>query len=73
MGIVDKCPDVMTVASSSTLFGTFQSALLAIVIERDSAAWRLEFDMALLVIVLTVTNLARLYHTYHCFVVLRTV
>ncbi|XP_076884789.1 WAT1-related protein At1g70260-like [Bidens hawaiensis] len=53
VGIVEKCPDVMTVASSSTLLGTFQSALLAIVTERDPTAWRLEFDMALLVIVLT--------------------
>lgn len=66
MGIVEKCPDVMTVASSSTLFGTFQSALLAIVIEADPIAWRLEFDMALLVIVLTVSNLARLYLIIVC-------
>ncbi|KAI3817563.1 hypothetical protein L1987_11358 [Smallanthus sonchifolius] len=50
---VEKCPDVMTVVSSSSLFGTFQSALLALVIERDPIAWRLQFDMGLLVIVLT--------------------
>ncbi|KAK9063438.1 hypothetical protein SSX86_017308 [Deinandra increscens subsp. villosa] len=50
---VEKCPDVMTVASSSSLFGTFQSALLAIIVERDPVAWRLQFDMGLLVIVLT--------------------
>ncbi|KAI3730934.1 hypothetical protein L1987_62115 [Smallanthus sonchifolius] len=53
VGTVEKCPDLMTVASSSSLFGTFQSALLALVIERDPIAWRLQFDMGLLVIVLT--------------------
>ncbi|KAK1415715.1 hypothetical protein QVD17_31500 [Tagetes erecta] len=53
VGAVEKCPDVMTVASCSTLFGTFQSALLAIVVERDPMAWRLQLDMGLLVIVLT--------------------
>ncbi|KAL8218931.1 hypothetical protein R6Q57_022304 [Mikania cordata] len=51
---LEKCPDAMTVASSCSLFGTFQSALVAIIIERDRpAAWRLQFDMGLLVIVLT--------------------
>ncbi|KAJ0895824.1 putative EamA domain-containing protein [Helianthus annuus] len=53
VGTIEKCPEVMTVASSSTLFGTFQSALLALIIERDPIAWRLQFDMGLLVIVLT--------------------
>ncbi|KAD2803915.1 hypothetical protein E3N88_37292 [Mikania micrantha] len=54
VGTLEKCPDSMTVASSCSLFGTFQSALVAIVIERDRpAAWRLHFDMGLLVIVLT--------------------
>ncbi|XP_076898017.1 WAT1-related protein At1g70260-like [Bidens hawaiensis] len=53
VGTVEKCPDVMTVASSSSLFGTFLSAFLAIIIERDPSAWRLQFDMGLLVIVLT--------------------
>ncbi|KAL9995369.1 hypothetical protein Hdeb2414_s0812g00949781 [Helianthus debilis subsp. tardiflorus] len=53
VGTIEKCPEVMTVASSSTLFGTFQSALLALIIERDPTAWRLQFDMGLLVIVLT--------------------
>ncbi|KAI3817564.1 hypothetical protein L1987_11359 [Smallanthus sonchifolius] len=48
VGIVEKCPDIMTVASSSTLFGIFQSALLALIIERDPIAWRLELDMGLL-------------------------
>ncbi|KAI3670661.1 hypothetical protein L1987_87745 [Smallanthus sonchifolius] len=41
VGIVEKCPDIMTVASSSTLFGIFQSALLALIIERDPIAWSL--------------------------------
>ncbi|KAF5793535.1 putative EamA domain-containing protein [Helianthus annuus] len=50
---IEKCPEVMTVASSSSLFGTFQSALFALVIERDPSAWRLQLDMGLLVIVLT--------------------
>ncbi|XP_076900529.1 WAT1-related protein At1g70260-like [Bidens hawaiensis] len=53
VGTVEKCPDVMTVASSSSLFGTFLSAFIAIIIERDPSAWRLQFDMGLLVIVLT--------------------
>ncbi|XP_071688636.1 WAT1-related protein At1g70260-like [Rutidosis leptorrhynchoides] len=50
---VEKCPDVMTVASSYSLFGTFQSALLAVFIERDPNVWRLQFDMGLLIIVST--------------------
>ncbi|XP_076918362.1 WAT1-related protein At1g70260-like [Bidens hawaiensis] len=50
---LEKCPDVMTMASSYSLFGTFQSALLAIILERDPNAWRLQFDMGLLVIILT--------------------
>ncbi|KAJ9554336.1 hypothetical protein OSB04_018381, partial [Centaurea solstitialis] len=50
---VEKCPEVMTVASSYTLFGTVQSALVAIVVENDPLAWRLQFDMGLLVIVMT--------------------
>lgn len=53
---VEKCGDVMTMASSYSLFGTCQSALVAIVVERDPAAWKLQFDMGLLVIVLTVIN-----------------
>nr|XP_043612648.1 WAT1-related protein At1g70260 [Erigeron canadensis] len=53
VGTVEKCPEVMTVASSYSLFGTCQSALVAIIIERDPIAWRLQFDMGLLVIVLT--------------------
>ncbi|PWA48086.1 eamA domain, WAT1-related protein [Artemisia annua] len=50
---LEKCPQVMTVASSYSLFGTLQSALLALIIERDPSAWRLEFDMGLLIIVAT--------------------
>lgn len=50
---LEKCPEVMTVASSYSLFGTVQSALLALIIERDPNAWRLQFDMGLLVIVST--------------------
>ncbi|CAI9300226.1 unnamed protein product [Lactuca saligna] len=53
VGTLEKCPDVMTVASSYSLFGTVQSALLALIIERDPNAWRLQFDMGLLVIVST--------------------
>ncbi|KAJ0489555.1 putative EamA domain-containing protein [Helianthus annuus] len=53
VGTLEKCPDVMTMASSYSLFGTFQSALLALIVERDPNAWRLQFDMGLLVIVLT--------------------
>ncbi|KAI3816816.1 hypothetical protein L1987_16521 [Smallanthus sonchifolius] len=50
---LEKCPDVMTMASSYSLFGTFQTALVAIIVERDPNAWRLQFDMTLFVIVLT--------------------
>ncbi|KAL4574115.1 hypothetical protein LXL04_020939 [Taraxacum kok-saghyz] len=50
VGTLEKCPEVMTVASSYSLFGTVQSALLALIIERDPNAWRLQFDMGLLVI-----------------------
>ncbi|KAK9049200.1 hypothetical protein SSX86_020969 [Deinandra increscens subsp. villosa] len=54
VGTLEKyCPDVMTMASSYSLFGTFQTALVAIIVERDPNAWRLQFDMGLLVIVLT--------------------
>ncbi|KAL8224591.1 hypothetical protein R6Q57_020066 [Mikania cordata] len=50
---LEKCSDVMTMASSYSLFGTFQTALLAIIVERDPTAWKLHFDMGLFVIILT--------------------
>lgn len=53
VGTVKMCPQVMKIISFYNLFGTIQSALLAIFIERDPSAWRLEFNFELLVILLT--------------------
>lgn len=54
VGTVKMCPQVMKIISFYSLFGTIQSALLAIFIEKDRTAWRLELNFELLVIVLTV-------------------
>ncbi|MCD7461200.1 hypothetical protein HAX54_045493 [Datura stramonium] len=52
-GTSTKHPHVMKITCLYTLFGTIQSALLALLIEKDLSVWRLKLDMELLVIVLT--------------------
>ncbi|XP_060183158.1 WAT1-related protein At1g60050-like [Lycium barbarum] len=46
-------PHVMKITCLYTLFGTIQSALLALFMEKDLSIWRLKLDFELLVIVLT--------------------
>lgn len=53
VGTIRKYPHVMKIVFLYTLFGTIQSAIFALVMEKDVNAWRLELDMKLLVIVLT--------------------
>lgn len=50
-------PKAMKIVCLYSLVGTILSALLAIIIERDFSSWRLDLDMNLLVILLTVSNL----------------
>ncbi|XP_015170360.1 WAT1-related protein At1g70260-like [Solanum tuberosum] len=52
-GTSKKHPHVMKITCLYTLFGTIQSALLALFMEKDLTVWRLKLDMELLVIVLT--------------------
>ncbi|PIN24944.1 hypothetical protein CDL12_02332 [Handroanthus impetiginosus] len=53
VGTVKMCPQVMKIISFYSVFGTIQTAILALLIERDPSAWRLELNFELLVIVLT--------------------
>ncbi|KAI3467490.1 hypothetical protein Pfo_024153 [Paulownia fortunei] len=53
VGTVKMCPQVMKILSFYSLFGTIQSAVLALYLERDPKAWRLELNFELLVIILT--------------------
>lgn len=53
VGTVKMCPNVMKIISFYTLFGTIQSAVLALFMERDLDAWRLELNFELLIIILT--------------------
>ncbi|KAK4721228.1 hypothetical protein R3W88_011461 [Solanum pinnatisectum] len=53
VGTSKKHPHVMKITCLYTLFGTIQSALLALLMEKDLSVWRLKLDMELLVIVLT--------------------
>ncbi|XP_052173675.1 WAT1-related protein At1g70260 [Diospyros lotus] len=53
VGTVKLCPEVMKIASVYTLIGTIQTAIFAMFMERDPTAWRVKFDMQLLIIVLT--------------------
>ncbi|XP_015073199.2 WAT1-related protein At1g70260-like [Solanum pennellii] len=53
VGTSKKHPHVMKITCLYTLFGTIQSALLALFMEKDVSVWKLKLDMELLVIVLT--------------------
>lgn len=53
VGTIRKYPHVMKLVFLYTLFGTIQSAIFALVMEKDLNAWKLELNMELLVIVLT--------------------
>ncbi|KAK6133718.1 hypothetical protein DH2020_032628 [Rehmannia glutinosa] len=53
VGTLKICPQVMKIVSFYSLFGTIQSAVLALFLERDPTAWRLELNFELLIIVLT--------------------
>ncbi|XP_057775025.1 WAT1-related protein At1g70260-like [Salvia miltiorrhiza] len=50
---VKICKQVMKIISFYTLFGTIQTAAVALYMERDPQAWKLEFNFELLIIVLT--------------------
>ncbi|XP_009790538.1 WAT1-related protein At1g70260-like [Nicotiana sylvestris] len=52
-GTIRKHPQVMKIVFLYTLFGTIQSAILALLMEKDLRVWRLELNMELLVVVLT--------------------
>ncbi|KAJ8569829.1 hypothetical protein K7X08_006406 [Anisodus acutangulus] len=52
-GTIRKYPQVMKIVFLYTLFGTIQSAIFALLMEKDLDAWRLKLNMELLVIVLT--------------------
>lgn len=54
VGTIKKYPHVMKLVFLYTFFGTIQSAIFALVMEKDLNAWKLELNMELLVIVLTV-------------------
>ncbi|XP_073021952.1 WAT1-related protein At1g70260-like [Primulina eburnea] len=53
VGTIKMCPKVMKIITFYTLFGTIQSAVLALFMERDLDAWRLELNLELLIIILT--------------------
>ncbi|KAK6116498.1 hypothetical protein DH2020_049791 [Rehmannia glutinosa] len=53
VGTLKICPQVMKIVSFYSLFGTIQSAILALFLERDPSAWRLELNFELLIIILT--------------------
>ncbi|XP_011087082.1 WAT1-related protein At1g70260-like [Sesamum indicum] len=53
VGTIKMCPQVMKIISFYSLFGTLQSAVVALFMERDPSAWALHLDFQLLVIVLT--------------------
>ncbi|GFP96250.1 wat1-related protein at1g70260 [Phtheirospermum japonicum] len=53
VGTIKMCPQVMKIVSFYSLFGTIQSALLALYLERGPMAWKLELNFELLVIILT--------------------
>ncbi|KAL3636328.1 hypothetical protein CASFOL_020875 [Castilleja foliolosa] len=52
VGTFKICPQVMKVVSFYSLFGTIQTAALAVFLERDISAWRLDLNFELLIIVL---------------------
>ncbi|XP_057810957.1 WAT1-related protein At1g70260-like [Salvia miltiorrhiza] len=53
VGTVKMCPNIMKIISFYSLFGTMQSAAVALFLERNPSAWRLDLNFELLVIVLT--------------------
>ncbi|XP_075088350.1 WAT1-related protein At1g60050-like [Nicotiana tabacum] len=52
-GSSKKHPQVMNITCLYTLFGTIQSAVFALLMEKNLSAWRLKLNFELLVIVLT--------------------
>lgn len=52
-GTIRKYPHVMKIVFLYTLFGTIQSSIFALLMEKDLNAWKLKLNMELLVIVLT--------------------
>ncbi|KAK4488851.1 hypothetical protein RD792_004641 [Penstemon davidsonii] len=53
VGTVKMCSQVMKIVAFYSLFGTILSAFVALYMERDVSAWRLELNFELMVIVLT--------------------
>ncbi|KAL5552944.1 hypothetical protein UlMin_040345 [Ulmus minor] len=53
MGTVKQYPQVMKVVSFYSLFGTIQTAILSLVLERDPNAWKIDLNSDLLPIILT--------------------
>ncbi|KAK6139250.1 hypothetical protein DH2020_027005 [Rehmannia glutinosa] len=53
VGTIKMCPQVMKIVFFYSLFGTIQSAVLALFLERDPMVWRLELNFELLIIILT--------------------
>ncbi|KAL3636327.1 hypothetical protein CASFOL_020874 [Castilleja foliolosa] len=53
VGTFKICPQIMKVVSFYSLFGTIQTAALAVFLERDISAWKLDLNFELLIIVLT--------------------
>ncbi|XP_042022779.1 WAT1-related protein At1g70260-like [Salvia splendens] len=53
VGTVKMCSNVMKIISFYSLFGTMQSAVVALFFEKNPSAWRLDLNFELLVIVLT--------------------
>ena len=55
VGTVKQYPQVMKAVSFYSLFGTIQSAILCLFLERNLDAWKLKLDTDLLLIFLTVS------------------
>lgn len=56
VGTVKQYPEPITIAALYTLMGTIQSAIVAFVAERNLSAWKLELNMELLLIFLSVST-----------------
>ncbi|XP_051145479.1 WAT1-related protein At1g70260-like [Andrographis paniculata] len=68
VGTLKMCSKVMKIISLYSLFGTLQSAALAMFLERDPNAWRLDFNFELLIIILTAvfSSLIRIHVQMWC-------
>ncbi|XP_057492970.1 LOW QUALITY PROTEIN: WAT1-related protein At1g70260 [Actinidia eriantha] len=53
VGTVKQYPEVTKIASVYTLFGTIQTTIVSMIMERNPSTWRVKLDMELLVIILT--------------------